>query len=118
MNSSGKINVTFLPFIASAAAISEPMNPPPITLRQAAQPLVIIYSAKIDDLVSTKRKSARRAARGQKQLLEVVNRALIISHPLARRIQPSNDPSFMKCNGMPVDLAPNTFQWLVLPKPL
>ncbi len=31
MASSGKIITTSLPFIAKAAAISEPMNPPPMT---------------------------------------------------------------------------------------
>ena len=77
---SGKTIVTRLPFIASAAAISEPMNPPPITAKrrpcvgQGAQAPVVVERAEVDDAVAAEGQAPRRAAGGEEQLLEGVGR--------------------------------------------
>ena len=73
-----------MPFIARAAAISEPMNPPPMTanrsalLGQRSQPLVIVQGAEVDDLLAAEGQAPGGDAGGQEQLVEGVDGPLVI----------------------------------------
>ena len=64
MPPSGKTIVTSQPFVASAAAISEPMKPPPMTATrtpsasQVAQAPVVVERPEVDDVGASTGKAA------------------------------------------------------------
>ena len=63
----------FPPFAASAAAISEPIKPPPITAKRSSvvgqhpQPPVVVEGAEVDDVVPSEREAPRFPAGGKKK---------------------------------------------------
>ena len=78
MPGSGKNIVTLQSFIASAAAISEPMKPPPMTAKLFPSAAKVVERAIIDDVVAAEGEPTRCSAGGQQQLLEVVFGAAIV----------------------------------------
>jgi hypothetical protein len=84
--------LTCLPCIASAAAISEPMNPPQhpeafLPSRKLLEPRIAVQGAEVDDLVAAKEQAPGRAAGGQEELLESVGLALIVHNLLLGQVQ-------------------------------
>ena len=88
-----KSMVTCFPSPARAAAISEPMKPPPMmvkraaTLSQRAQALVIGQRAEVDDLFARSGQANGVTAGGQQQALVGVLLAQVIHQAAAQRVE-------------------------------
>ena len=84
---------------------------------QRPQPLVIVQGAEVDDVIAAEGQPARRAAGGQKQLVEGIDRPLIVGDALVRRVQRSCLPAQVEGHPPGVDLPPDAIQGFAFPEP-
>jgi len=92
MPSSGKSMVTCFPAIVKPAATSEPIYPPPITVKvffvgKPPQMLVVGQGAVVNHLAGVLFQMIRAAAGGQQQFFVAVSVALIILTGVVRRVE-------------------------------
>ena len=82
--------MTSLPARARAAAISEPRKPPPMTAnrfgRRAELP-IILERAEVHDPILAEGQASWPASRGEKELVEGVNLALVVDDLLVHRVE-------------------------------
>ena len=85
---------------------------------QRPQPLVIVQGAEVDDVVAAEGQAARGAAGGEEELVEGVDRPLVVGDALVRRVQRSCLPAEVEGHSLAGGLAPDALQRFALPEPL